>query len=141
MPAGRPRVEIDWTVFERLCSLQCTLVEIARVFGCSEDTIERAVKRHYKVKGHPAPHFAEVYKRYAADGLVSLRRAQFKSAIGTDKSSGNVVMQIWLGKQYLGQSDKMELKDPSADGRSELDKLSDDELLAACRAPEKKRRG
>ena len=36
-------------------------------------------------------------------GRISLRRAQFEKAL-----SGNVVMQIWLGKQHLDQRDKIE---------------------------------
>ena len=36
-------------------------------------------------------------------GRISLRRAQFEKAL-----SGNVVMQIWLGKQHLDQKDKIE---------------------------------
>lgn len=37
-------------------------------------------------------------------GKASLRRMQFKSA-----EDGNVTMQIWLGKQMLGQRDKSEI--------------------------------
>ena len=36
-------------------------------------------------------------------GRISLRRAQFEKAL-----SGNVVMQIWLGKQHLDQKEKIE---------------------------------
>jgi hypothetical protein len=35
---------------------------------------------------------------------MSLRRAQWKSAEG-----GNVTMQIWLGKQWLGQKEQHEI--------------------------------
>jgi len=35
---------------------------------------------------------------------MSLRRAQIKTAL-----DGNPTMQIWLGKQYLGQHDKIEI--------------------------------
>jgi ubiquinone biosynthesis protein UbiJ len=34
-----------------------------------------------------------------------LRKAQFDCALG-----GNATMLIWLGKQYLGQIDKQEMK-------------------------------
>ena len=36
-------------------------------------------------------------------GRTSLRRKQMECAL-----AGNVIMQIWLGKQYLGQADKVE---------------------------------
>lgn len=56
---GRKRIPIDQKVFENLCSIQCTLAEIAAVIGCSEDTIERWCVRTYK-EG-----FAETYKKRA----------------------------------------------------------------------------
>ena len=47
MATGRPKKEIDKKIFENLCGLQCTLEEIAGVFDCSADTIERWCKREY----------------------------------------------------------------------------------------------
>ena len=35
---GRPLKEIDKVQFEKLCNLQCTLLEIAGFFNCSDDT-------------------------------------------------------------------------------------------------------
>jgi len=127
---GRPQIEIDWGIFESLCKIQCTLTEIAGIFKCSVDTIERAVKRKYKET------FADVYKRYSAEGKVSLRRMQWASASGRQgipvkDENGNVVvsdagavqwvqlpskpdkgMQIWLGKQILGQKEQTETTIP-----------------------------
>ena len=88
---GRKRIPIDQKVFENLCSIQCTLAEIAAVIGCSEDTIERWCVRTYK-EG-----FAETYKKKSQKGKASLRRLQFKHA------ETNPTMAIWLGKQWLGQ--------------------------------------
>lgn len=95
MPTGRPRKEIDNKIFENLCGLQCTLEEIAGVFDCSVDTIERWCKREY---GEP---FAETYKKHSAKGKTSLRRIQFRLA---EKSAA---MAIFLGKNYLGQKDSI----------------------------------
>lgn len=95
MATGRPRKEIDNKIFENLCGLQCTLEEIAGVFDCSADTIERWCKREYKQT------FAEVYKKHSAKGKTSLRRIQFKLA---EKSAA---MAIFLGKNYLGQKDSI----------------------------------
>lgn len=95
---GRPVIEIDYSLFESLCQIQCTLPEIAGVLKVSEDTVERRVKEHY------GETFAETYKKHSAPGLMSLRRHQFRMA------ESNATMAIWLGKQYLGQSDKTELK-------------------------------
>jgi len=96
---GRPRINIDFEHFDKLCEIQCTLVEIAGFFGCSVDTIENRVKEVHKVT------FSEYYKKKCQKGLISLRRKQFALAF-----NGNVTMCIFLGKQYLGQSDKVEQK-------------------------------
>ena len=93
---GRPRIEIDEDTFKKLCGLQCTLAEIASFFNCSEDTIENWCKRTFKAG------FSETFKKYSASGKISLRRWQFKMA------EHNVSMAIFLGKNWLGQSDKIE---------------------------------
>lgn len=90
---GRRRIEIDQRQFEQLCFMQCTLGEIAGWFGCSEDTIQRWCKRTYRKT------FGEVYAGKSQGGRISLRRAQFELA------KKSPAMAIWLGKQYLGQSD------------------------------------
>jgi len=94
---GRKQIEINWSDFEKLCSMQCTLIEIASWFKCSEDTVERACKRQY------GENFADVYKKKSCKGKISLRRQMFETALG-----GNVTMMIWLSKQHLGFSDKLE---------------------------------
>ena len=94
---GRPRIEIDEDQFKALCNIQCTLVEIADWFKCSEDTIERWCKRTFDMS------FADTYKKFSVGGKISLRRYQMKMA------ETNVTMAIWLGKQYLGQTDKQEI--------------------------------
>lgn len=96
---GRPLIELKKDEFEKLCSLHCTLEEIAGWFKCSEDTVERWCKRTYCVN------FAEIYKKNASSGKISLRREMFRVAL-----SGNVGMLIWLSKQHLGMSDKVEEK-------------------------------
>lgn len=104
---GRPQKEIDQSLFEKLCGLQCTLTEIAGIFDCSEDTIERWCKRTYD-EG-----FAETYKKHSAAGKLSLRRAQFRLA---EKSAA---MAIFLGKNYLGQSDNVVIESPQAESAVE----------------------
>ena len=103
---ARPRTEIDWDGFDKLCNLMCTKDEIANYFNCSDDTISRAIKRKFKMS------FAEYYKKKSIGGKISLRRAQFQRAIGDRdpatgnlRNNGSVVMQIWLGKHYLGQAE------------------------------------
>jgi hypothetical protein len=85
---GRPRKFVDLELVEKLAHIQCTHSEIACTLNVSVDTLWRH------------PRFAEVYKRGAEGGRKSLRRMQFESA-----NKGNVIMQIFLGKVYLGQCD------------------------------------
>ena len=95
---ARPRKEINQKQFESLCMIQCTEEEIAAVCDVSVDTLERWTKRTY------GRCFAEVYAEKRAGGKASLRRNQWKL------SETNPTMAIWLGKQYLDQTDKREEK-------------------------------
>lgn len=95
---GRPKKNISKDQFEKLCGLQCTKKEIAAFFDCSEDTIENFCHREYKDT------FSATFNKYGSIGKISLRRTQFKLA---EKSSA---MAIWLGKQVLGQEDKIAIQ-------------------------------
>lgn len=104
------KVMIDLDQLEQLCRIQCTKAEIAAVFAISIDTLDRRIEESYGWFGYSdgAPtHFinlgtwTDVYERFSKEGCSALRRAQFKEAL----KSGNTAMQIWLGKQYLGQRD------------------------------------
>ena len=92
---GRPRIEIDKKRFEELCASQATLEDIASDFGCSEDTIERWVKREYKKP------FADIFPLKRKKGLNSLRARMYQIAM-----DGNVTMLIYLSKNWLGMTDK-----------------------------------
>jgi hypothetical protein len=97
MAMGRPKKHIDQDMFEKLCSIFCTKLEIADMFNVSEDTLENWCKKTYKDT------FSAVYKSKSSAGKRSLRRKQFEVAMGGDRG-----MLIWLGKNYLGQSDKLD---------------------------------
>lgn len=113
MARGRPKIYIDKNQFENLCRLQCTLAEIASWFRCSEDTVERWCKREL------GEGFAASYEKYAAAGKISLRRSQFKLA------EKNAAMAIFLGKQYLGQTDDPRRYTREETTEDKLDRLLD----------------
>ena len=94
---GRPRKEIDQVQFEKLCAICCTQKEIADFFECSIDTVNRWCKRTYKLT------FADTYEKKSVNGKISLRRWQLKAA-----EAGNAALLIFLGKNMLGQTDKVE---------------------------------
>ena len=92
---GRPKKVIDYAQLEELCNIQCTGEECAAVLKLHYETLNARLK----ADGHGG--FVDYSKRHSGDGKASLRRLQWQSA-----KNGNVTMQIWMGKQYLGQTDK-----------------------------------
>ena len=93
---GRPKIQIDWQAVDRALALQCTLDEVCFLTGLDDRTLERACKREH---GSTYDEYARL-KRGA--GKASLRRRQWHKAI----EEGDTTMLIFLGKQYLDQSDR-----------------------------------
>jgi hypothetical protein len=94
---GRPRKQIDKTEFEKLCFLQCTEREFCSWFDVSDETLNKWCKENYDGRT-----FLDVFKEKRENGIISLRRTQFQLA---EKSPA---MAIFLGKNLLGQTDKVE---------------------------------
>ena len=84
---GRPLTQIDLEQAEKLGMLQCTIKECSAWFNIPPSTLS----------GHKE--FQEAYKKGLENGKQDLRRKQWRLA------DRNAAMAIWLGKQYLGQSD------------------------------------
>ena len=78
-----------------------TKSEIAAFLNCHVDTITNR--------------FQEIFLKGRDNGKAKLRDIQLRSAM-----SGNVTMQIWLGKQYLDQTDKTQVSNLS---ETELERL------------------
>ena len=92
MPAGRPKIQIDYNTVEKLANIQCTQEEIASFLDISVRTLQRDEE------------FCRIYKKGQENGKMSLRRMQYKLA------EKNTAMAIFLGKQYLGQKDNIEVE-------------------------------
>jgi hypothetical protein len=108
---GRPQVKIDLAQLEKLCAMMYTDSDLARFFRCSVRTIERR---------KCVPDFLEAMERGRAKAKVALRRAQWKAAM-----EGDVRMLIFLGKQYLGQTEKG-MREPSGfGGPMDFDRVRD----------------
>jgi AraC-like DNA-binding protein len=90
MPRYKAR-DVDPEQVRKLAGIGCTQDEIAVIVGLSKPTLRK--------------HFAEQMSSGLENFRMSLRRLQAKKA-----AEGNVTMLIWLGKQYLGQSDRQEQK-------------------------------
>ena len=130
MPKGQikpKRAKIVKEQFESMCAVQCTEEEIASIFGCSVDTLERWCKDTYNQK------FADVFREKRQRGKASLRRRQWLKAT----EEGDTTMLIFLGKQYLGQADRMsqsittvssETREAIAEIMDEIDEEYEDRL-------------
>ena len=81
--------KVDTELIYRLACLQATYQEIAETVGISV----KALKKKYQ----------KLIDKGKESGKKSLRRAQFEKAL-----NGDTRMQIWLGKQYLGQKESPE---------------------------------
>lgn len=86
---ARPKKTIDVELLKSLASIHCTTEEMADILKVSKDTLERR--------------FAATIKAAKSSGKASLRRTQWKLA-----QEGSTSMAIWLGKQLLGQADKVD---------------------------------
>lgn len=94
-PRGRPRITIDRRVVEGMALVGGRDTEIADYCQISTATLRRRC--------------AEILRKARAQRTLRLRQLQWQSA-----ESGNVTMQIWLGKNELGQRDQQEIT--GADG-------------------------
>lgn len=102
---GRTKANIDWHKVDNLLKAQCDGTEIAAMLGLKcADTLYRHVKETFKMD------FVAYSQQKRAEGRTLLKVAQFDKAL-TEKDK---TMQIWLGKQYLGQKDK---NDVTTDGK------------------------
>ena len=100
---GRPKIQIEFELVDNLAKIFCTGEEIASVLNVSYDTLSRRVTEDFKLT------FADYIKSKVGEGKASLRRLQYKAA-----TNGNTSMLIWLGKQYLEQTEPMRIiKDDS----------------------------
>lgn len=101
---GRPRAHIDKQTFDNLLAIGCQLRECAEVLGVSEDIIESWCKHEQQLS------FLDYRRQKASKGHANVRRKQYEVAM-----DGNVSMLIWLGKNWLKQSDKIEHSGPGGE--------------------------
>ena len=83
--------------FKNLCAIFCTKSEVCTIMGIKDHrTLDRLIAEHFP----ESPTWAEAFDRFSGTGRASLRRKQFEVAMNGDKA-----MLIFLGKNYLNQSD------------------------------------
>lgn len=77
-----------------LAAVMCSIPEMAQYFGCSQRHLERTIQNDELLR--------KALREGRGRAKVTLRRRQVEQA-----NNGNVQMLIWLGKNYLSQSDKL----------------------------------
>jgi hypothetical protein len=98
---GRPRIEFtekEWEQIDAMCGILCRKEEICAIVNCSEDTLERRIKERSGLG------FAEYFTQKSSNGKMSLRRRQYNKAMDGDNT-----MLVWLGKNWLKQTDAVEM--------------------------------
>ena len=98
---ARPKAKIDWKKVDKLLQAQCKGTGIAAILGIHPDTLYLTCERVHKMG------FSEYSALKRSEGQELLRAKQFSTAM-----SGNVTMQIFLGKNYLEQTDRPAEKAP-----------------------------
>jgi carbamate kinase len=109
-------------IVEGLGKIQATTRECAAVLGVSHQTFLTFMGNH--------PQVGEVLEKGKEEGKTSLRRTQFALA------KKNAAMAIFLGKNYLDQTDRQDITSSVTvdvtvtDARSKLEHLIDRQLAA-----------
>jgi len=95
---GRPAFEFTPKVLkqiEDLASYMCTKDEVANIIGCSRQTLWRNQEA------------LDSYEKGVNVAKLNIRQSQFTLATKLNSS----LMNVWLGKVYLGQTDKIQNTD------------------------------
>jgi IS30 family transposase len=89
----------EWEKVDKFLMCHCSVTQAARAIGISDDTLRRRIKEKFDI-------LPKDYKKLkASEGKSNLKVKQYEMAMEGDKA-----MAIWLGKQWLKQSDKSEVK-------------------------------
>jgi hypothetical protein len=99
-PEGRPKIEFDekdWKLLNVCCQFKHYEEDIASLLDVSLSTMKRRIRERYDCS------FEQYRRKILSRTKQNLFQKQYEVAM-----SGNVSMLIWLGKQWCGQTDKVE---------------------------------
>jgi hypothetical protein len=110
---SRPRDDFDWNLVESLAMVEASESFIAerliakdgeeinaKTIQAKIKMIQRRIQERYECS------FVQFRTQKLENRKIQLRSWQWKAA-----EKGNATLLIWLGKQYLGQAEKSEIKD------------------------------
>lgn len=108
---SRKKVEIDWNKVDSYLVAQCSGSAIASILGIHENTL------YDRCRTDKCVEFMAYSVKKRTEGKEILRKNMFDIAM-----KGNVSMNIFLSKQYLGFADKSSVN-------LDFDRMNQDELL------------
>jgi hypothetical protein len=108
---SRKKFEIDWNKVDEYLIAQCSGSSIASILGCHENTLYDRCRIDKNVE------FMTYSAKKKAEGKEVLRKNMFDLAM-----KGNITMNIFLSKQYLGFTDKTSMN-------LDFDRMNEDELI------------
>lgn len=120
---GRPRKTLTkdgWNLVVTLSQHMVTDEEIATALSDDNEQISVDVLTNE----YNGPTFAEQKTKGRNRGKTSLRSWQWATA-----KNGNVTMQIFLGKNYLGQSDRTEVETPDTQINITVSAATEDDVF------------
>ena len=130
--AGRKQIEWsdnDIRQFKELCAIFCTEQEICSILGVTDKTLIRLINKYLRDEITPGSKasvtFQQAFEHYSASGKASLRRQQLRAAEDGDRQ-----MLLWLGKQYLDQTDKKEVKKQTTKTKVKKEATPIDKLIS-----------
>lgn len=99
---ARPTKDLENMNFDGWDQLDALIVWASQEYCCEKlgvntDTLTKKIKEKYEMS------FSEYKSKRQEPMRINLMKKQYDIAM-----AGNVSMLIWLGKQYLNQSDKQE---------------------------------
>lgn len=109
-------MEIDWSQVDKYLKAQCDGVGIAGILGIHPNTLYAKCEEDNKLS------FSEYSQIKKAEGKELLRQKQMEVALDGDKT-----MLVWLGKQYLEQSDKVS-QNIDQTNKTPLPQMTEEEL-------------
>lgn len=119
---GRPKIELDLHQLKSLMRLTPSLKDTAEFFDVSEDKIEDTIKENWGLT------FPEFRDKNAVQSRLGIKRKMMEKALAGDNT-----MLIWLSKNLLGMSDRVEQKQEIT-----FSNLSNEELDARIKELEAK---
>ena len=120
---ARPKINIDDNQLRNLCRYKPRLKDVADFFECSEDTIERYIKKNFK----------KTFAEFRDQNMVHTRFSIIQTAIDEAVNKRKIPMIIFCLKNLCGWKDKIEhsgdQENPIVpETKMDLSKLSKEEL-------------